>query len=529
MIATSERYNEDILASARTNVFKATFGFVPPGAVEGSTLSASEQAPQSQLLQIKNEINNAPVHWEHLSWNSWLLDGNANIPRSLADEVGEYGFWSANQSNAEGVFDNPPYVIYSLDADYSLIGITVSFAEIPTAFTVQYLDDLGVVVAEKTLADNREQNLVIDLIGDNVRSIKIIINSWVLPYRRAKLIEMLPGQIFTFDNSNTIQFEYLENVGFFNNSYNSPQFEIEFDNSDKRFDMLNPTGIFAYLYREMGIKASIGTLLADSTIEYVPMGNFYVYEIPANQQRETATLVCRPLIALGDNLTYPTDHKDLSTISEVVARIFEVAGSTENYYIDESLADIVCNGYCGEDVKLVDAFAMIATACAGYWQTGRNGEYYLKPIESILNASEGIAGTLDYDNSLSKPEISANRITSVKISYSYFKTYSSSEGYSGWTTETTVHTAEVDDGGSVQIACPFIRYKEQAENVANVALRFYNHYLNFNSKYRGNPALQAGDIVNLQTDYGSLPAVIEDVKITFDNKEFLQSELKGRG
>lgn len=405
----------------------------------------------------------------------------------------------------------------------------MDFAEIATSFTVQYFNSSNILVAEKTLTDNRDINIVVDLTGDNVKCIKIFINSWALPYRRAKLVEFLPGQIFTFDNNNTLKFEYNECIDLFSSSYNSPQFEIEFDNSDKKFDMLNPMGIFAYLYKEMGIGANIGILLDDGSVEYVPMGKFYVYEIPSNQQRETATLVCRPLMALCDNIVYPTDNKELSTISEVVAKIFKTAGNTESYFIYESLADVVCNGYCGEDVKLSDAFAMIATACAGYWQIGRNGEYYLKPIESVIDTSEGITGTLDYDNSLAKPDISVNRITSVKISCSYFKNVSMVQGYSDWTTETFVYTAEVDDGGSVQISCPFIRYQTQAEKVANIALKLYNRYFGFNCKHRGNPAFQAGDIVNLETDYGNLPVVIEDVNITFDNKDFLQSNLKGRG
>ena len=527
MITTSESYNESILASARTNKFKATFGFIPPNIEENSTLSASEQAPQSQLAQVKDGITEAPNHWEDLSYNSWVLDGNANIPESIAEETGEYGFWSANQTNADAVFDNPPYVLYQLDTAYSLIGMRVAFKDFPTSFTMQYLDNNGNVIAEKTITEQAESHNV-ELTGDNVWAIKFIMNSWILPYRRAKLLEIGAGLLFTFDNSNTISFDYQEAITPFGNAFDSPQFEIEFDNSDRKFDMLNPSGLFSYLYKEMGITAELGVILPNESTEYVPMGKFYIYEIPTNQQRETATLVCRPLISLYDNLMYPTDDKAPSTISAVVAKIFEVAGSTETYTIDSTLADIECNGYCGEDVKLSDAFAMIATACGGYWLVGRDGTYQLKPIQTLIDAVTANAN-VDYDNVTEKPDITANRITSVKISRNYFETYSSSEGYQDWTTVIEVYTTEVDDGGSIQIACPFINTTQQAQVVAELALAYHNKFLEFSSKFRGNPALQVGDVVNLQTDYGNILSVVENLNVTYNNVDFLQSELKGRG
>lgn len=530
MLETSTVYKTAITASARTNFFKASFGFTPPGAAENATLSASGEAEWSRLPQVNDGVSEFSKKWGTLELNRWVLDDSMTII-DPDDETAQVGWWSAVMSGEDGSFSSPPFIEYDLDKPYDLIGLTLNFdnpcGEWPTNLTVEYYDSKGSPLNTISI-EPTEPMVLVDTAQQGVKTIKVLFNEWCLPHRRAKVVEILPGQIFVFDDSNTNSFQLIEPVSFFSNSFDSPEFQIEFVNENGQFDMLNPKGIFAYLSKNMKMTAEIGTELADGSIEWVSVGEFFLYEIPGDQQTDTVKFVCRPAIALYDDLTYPTENKERTTVADVVDTIFQTIGMTDGYSVDSTLQKIEVNGYCGDDVKISDAFAMIATAAAGYWKINRDGTYELLPIPTSF-ASES-AAALDYDSVLEKPQISSNRTTSVKVTGNFFKTISATEGYTDWTGFDVSVAADVDDGNSVNISSAFIAGRSVAQDVAEKALAFYSHELTFSSDYRGDPALQAGDMAEVETDYGKMAGIVEELTLTFDNRSFLSGEtVKGRG
>lgn len=532
MIETTQEYKKAIIASTRTNLFRARFEFVPPGAIEGATITTNGDAEISRPEQVNDDIEDMSAKWGTLEHNRWVLDGSVTAP-SVMDDVNEYGYWSAELSDRNGDFINKPYVQYNLDSDYDIIGLMLTFDrlgnEYPTQITIQYLDNTGAVVAARKF----EKEEVFDrltLRHLSVRAIRIIFDKWCLPYHRAKLVKILPGQIFIFDDDNTISFDFSESITPFSSSFDSPEFEIQFNNSDRAFDMLNPEGVFIYLNKKMKISSKLGTLLQNGRTEWINVGDYYLYNIPSDQQTETVKFVCRPLIALCENIKYPTTLQDQTTVENVVKLIFETAGIADGYTIDDTLKNITVNGYCGDDVKIVDAFAMIATAAAGYWKINRNGSYSLLPIKNITEKLKAVAAdvSLSYDNALQKPAISSTKITSVKVSGNYFKTQTF-DGYQDWTGFDTTLTAAVDDGNSANISSAFISNMQRAQKIAEIALEFYQYALDYSLSYRGNPAIEAGDIAEVETDYGYFVSVILENILKYDNKDFLSSQVKGRG
>lgn len=533
MIKTSNEYKTAVLAGARTNLFRAQFGFIPPGAKEGAAVTCSEQAEVSRLEQVNDSEENMITKWGTLEHNRCVLDGSITLPITN-DRKNQFGFWSAALSDENGVFTEKPYVQYELDSDYDMIGMTLTFdqqgGEYPTRLTLQYLNTNGEILIENTFAVS-DVKCVLDLKHFGVRAVKIIFEAWCLPYHRVKMTEILPGQIFYFNGRNTISFDFSESITPFSSSFDSPEFEIQLDNSDKVFDMLNPTGVFEYLNKKMQISSEIGTLLPDGTTEWVKTGDYYLYNIPADQQTETMSFVCRPMISLCDNIKYPTTVKDQTTVENVVNLIFSTAGITDEYTIDESLKDIVVNGYCGDDVKIADAFAMIATAAAGYWKINRDGSYELLPVQSLIDKLRGneVDAELNYSNLFNKPTISSTKVTSVKVSGNYFKTGSLADGYSDWSGFDITAAAAVDDGNSINIASAFISNAERAQAVGEIALEFYRHALSYSADFRGNPAVEAGDAAEVQTDYGCFMSVVLENTLKYDNKDFLSALIKGRG
>jgi hypothetical protein len=529
MINTSTNYLNAINANAVTNFFKGTFGFVPPGAVEGATAESLNEAAISRTEQINDGVSEMTKKWATLERNRWVLDDTMSLPPLSADTNNQFGYWSAVLCDENGKFpaDNLPYVIYQFDKPYDIVGITLTFdtlcGEYPTELTINSYGSDGSLLNSLNVA-NSKTILVQDIKQLNVNKLEILFNAWCLPFHRAKMVELLPGEIYTFDNSNIISFSLDESINPFSGTFTAPEFEIKYDNSEREFDVLNPEGVFQFLEQKMEMQTQIGTLLQDGSIEWVPTGSYYLYEIPTDQQQETATFVCRPSISFCENINYPTNETMFTTVQHVVETIFTTGNITEAYTIDESLQDLQVNAYCGEDISLVEAFGLIAVAAGAYWKVNRDGSYSLLPIPSeFINPT----ADLDYDTAKTKPTITLNRVTSVKVTGNT-QTISDNkvEQLNGFD---VVITAPVDDGNSVTISSAFIGTAERAQGVGQLALAYYNNKLTYQTSYRGNPANEVGDIISLETDYSTLTGIITDSNITYDNQNFLSSDLKGRG
>lgn len=524
MINKSNEYKTAIEASSRQSSVAGQFGFLPPGSVEGSTIESSAVAEFADAAQVRDGVTAISQRWLTLERSGWLLDGSAVL---LGE--GQYGFWSEQLSDEGGNFASEVYVDYVLDADYDLIGITVYFDEVfnqwAEQFSVIYYGVDGFEVASIEVNDNYSPRCLVDLQGADVRSIRLAIRKWCLPLCRARVVEMLPGQIYFFDNTNTNMLSITESISPFSNAFELSELRLTFDNSDRKFDFLNPTGVFAFLKQKMVLDTQIG-LLIGASYDFTNTGSRYLFDIPSDEQTDTAVMACQPSVAFATGL-YPTDRKALSTVGEVVARIWDLAGIAETYTIDAGLQSIVVNGYCGENVTLRDALAMVATAAGGYWYIDRGGNYFLRPIVAAL--PEPVA-VISYDNMLSKPRIMQNpRITSAKVTANYFAT-ETYDDYLDWTSQTIETVAAVNDGSSVAIDSPFLRYGEQAEIIGQLALEYHAaRQMTFVFEYRGDMALEVGDCISIETDYGFKNIIIMEHTLMLDNSDFLHGTIKGVG
>lgn len=526
MIAKSELYKSAIVADSRLTAVAGNFGFVPPGAVEGATVASSAIAEFADVEQVKNEVYSLSARWLTLERSGWPLDGSA----VLIDGGGEFGFWSEQLSDENGNFATDVNVDYVLDNTYDLIGITVYFDDLfeqwATEFSVIYYGSDSSIVAQIDIVENNKTVVLVDLQGTAVKTIRVKINKWCLPLCRARVLEMLPGQIYLFDNSNTNSLAVNELIEPFASSFALSELVLTFDNYDKKFDFLNPTGVFAFLKQKMMLKTQIG-LMIGAGFDYTNAGNRYLYNIPSDEQTDTAIMACQPSLAFATEF-YPTDSKALSTVAAVVARIWELAGLSETYTIDSALQNVTVNGYCGENVTLRDALALVATAAGGYWFINRDGNYEMRPIVAAIPSD--VVATISYDDMLSKPKITQNpRITAVKVTANYFAT-STFDDYLDWTSVTIETAAAVNDGSSVTIDSPFLRYGEQAELIGQLALEYYAaRRMTFVFQYRGDMALEVGDCISIETDYGFKNIVITEHTFSIDNADFLTATIKGVG
>lgn len=518
MIQTSAAYKEAIKAETELVTFAGRFGFVPPGSVEGSRIAISRLSEVRRIDQLKNGKEGMSERWATGELNRFLLDGNTVAIKK--DEERQVGCFYEAIGNEEGGFLSDPTLTYIMDAAYDMMGITVVFddkgEEYADTITLQYYDNANTLLKEETY-QNTEATAKLDLLQQGVKKFKVIFNHWSMPRRMAKISQVLPGQFFDFTPQNTFQFELKEEIKPFDSGLVMPEFTILFDNSDHRFDIVNPAGLVAYLRQKMQVKAKLNVQTANGE-ETVNAGEFYVYSWPTSGEDEESSLTCRP--ALGfENKYYKNAGRGLQTVEDAAAILFE--GIKEPYIIDEELKGIQVNQYIGDDVTKIDAVGQLAIACAGCWRFCRDGSYHLRRWDAEIEPTN----VIDYDNAWTKPSITQERkVTSVNVKY--YK-YQSGEG--GEEIQSYDYTARLnpDDGEQKSISSGFVASEEQAKKIAEAALSYYDMRLKYASSWRGDATMEPGDIVTIQNDYGNSDVMITSSQITWDEKG-LAGEVTGR-
>lgn len=516
MINKTQAFWDAINANTRMSDFAAQFQFVPPGAVEGATITTSSGASYSDPDQVADDNSQMGAFWRGL--NDWPLDGSTSAPGA----AGQYGFWSLGISGDDGSLTGC-YLDYQLDDAYDIVGITIVFDlaanEWARDFTVTYYGSGGSVLDSESVTDNTEAQVVVNLSAQGVERIRVTISEWCLPRARARIAEFIPGQVYAFDLSNSYSLEASNLMRPFSNSFEVGELAVTFDNSDHRFDFLNPTGVFAYLRQKMKIDTQIGVNLGGS-YDFTNSGDRYLYEIPNDRQTSAASLVCRPAVAFVEDDTARVSGA--STVAAVVAGLFSQAGITDGYTIDASLQNISCNNYCGENVNLNNALAAIAITAGGWWKIHRDGSYEMLPIlTSLVNP----VATITYDDMLSKPQIVQNPlITAVRIGRSWW------DFGTDFKSQQTIYTNGTNDGSQVEVISTYTPTTTRAEELGQLALDYHAaRRLTFTISYRGNPALEVGDIISIETDYGFRNIEIIEHTLTLDGSGFLRGTIKGVG
>lgn len=517
MIAASKAYQAAICADSEKDLFEAQLNFCPLGSVEGGTVLASPESAASRLEQVRSGAANMSARWATCEIDRLQLDGSfALIDDDKPDQ--QVGFFSAAFSGADGRFASPPYLEYTLDKAYTLPSVSIHFdapgAEWATALQIEYFDAAGKSMLRKTIA-NDSVFCIDEWPPDGVKRFKIALLRWNMPFRMAKVAQVLPGQLFLFTPENVYDFSYSECIQPFETALTLPEFKLTFDNADKKFDIVNPKGIMSFLRQKMKLSAKMG-IQVNGVDELISMGDFYIASWPDEAQDETASLTCRPSMTF-ESRSYEAPGTGLQTAYQAALRIF--ADVSEPVTVDPALSSIRVNEYIGEDVPRDNAMGQLAVACCAYWKFSRNQGYVLTPWQPAAAWRE-----INYDDAWSKPTITqGTRCTSVSVKY--FMYDEDKEQLQG--TE-VVAALEPDDGERKTITSSFIADADRAQAVAQAALAYYNLRLKHSVSYRGDMTIEAGDTVKIENDYAKSDVCVLSHELTFDDNK-ISGTIKGVG
>ena len=518
MLSVSNSYKKAIKADTELAWPDAEFGFVPPGATEGSSVTVSLQAEQlSYPVQVNNKVYNMSDFWATGEINRIVLDGTRKMPDRPPNLDQEIGFLSRAFSGANGVFNQIPSITYTLDRPYDLIGTQVYFDEPCNeyAFKLTVTFKSGAATLLSGTYSNDGPVFTLDAPLNNVTSIVITITAWNLPYRMAKVPTVIPGQI-RYLKDKLISAHLIERIAPFDSAMSFPQVKLTFDNQDRAFDIVNPTGLVAFLRQRMYIESVISIATGDGKSESVSIGSFLLYSWPDNSEDETATFICAPSMAFLNGY-YENTGRGQQTIAQAAALIF----SDEEYYIPAKLSVVMVNQYIGDNVPLRDAMGQLAVAAGGYFKCERDGSYTLiEWTKGVQSASD----TLTYDEIWERPGIRQSpKVSKVNVKY-----YVWNATQKQLVEHSHIRSLDPDDGELKEVTSMFISSSMSAEQVADKALDYYGRRLSYDVKYRGDMSLEQGDTLSVETDYGNSAVLITENIISFGNTH-LDGSAKGVG
>jgi hypothetical protein len=522
MYPVSQEYKEAVYAPTRTVKAKVTFDISDVTAKDdvsnlATTTEATGISDKDQLINGQREQSFNLATWEP---NRFKLDGNFSFPDDVLANNGEMGFVSENLCDVEGSFAEYPNLTFEFTNPHSSVGITVIFdtlnEEYATEFNLAVYDGSNNLIASIDVENNDKVQCDVNYLLSNYKKVVVTIKKWSVGERRARIVEIDFGLVKVYDDNNLIKCSLIEELDLTGSQLPSAEFKFTVDNADRAFNILNPTGFYAYLQQRQQVDVQLG-VLTDAAYEWVPLGNYLLWEWTSDEGSLIATFTARTNLDLMsavdyENLTAKTGY----SLYQMAMDIFALCGIS-NYEIDTALQNVSTKALV-KKTTCRNVLQMIALAgCANIFVTRDN------VIKLVINPD--VIGSqvddIDMDNMYEEPKIELEpEVQAVQVTY-YTDLDTSAE--------VTVNNPNVDSGEVLKLeGNTLINTSVQATNVANWLIRQRSYRAKYSINWRGNPAHELNDVITIETTYGTAKkAIITKNSIEYQGYLSVKTEARG--
>lgn len=482
-----------------------------PDAQADATASDNGHLMISNVGQTVDEAEKAPVKYETLEDNLWILDGTLNVIPDKAP-YGNNGYVGSALSKSDGTYSVIPTVTISFSKVYQTVlpGLTITWG---SAYEAEYADTYKItayngasLVFTYTVEGNRDLTSVLskDIQGYNKITIEIL--KWCKPYRRARIENIIIGIEAIYSKKDIFKFSHSMFVDPL--SAELPKMEITFEvvNLNGKYNPDNPEGINKYIMERQEIKARYGYKIGDG-IEWIKAGTFYLSEWDFPQNGITATFTAR------DGLEYMTDPytgPSSGTLANIAVSAMRQAGlpsmpdGSDPWTIHSSLSSI--QAASGADLSantIAEVLQYVANAgCCVFYQD-RDGRVHIEPLSS---------GEKDYSidrfNSYSNAEISLTKqLKAVNVN-------------DGQSVVTVGAVGEIQNVNNPLISA------ERAPTVARWVANYLKERKTFSGSFRADPRLDPLDRVENETQFSQSAVLITQIDFTYNGA--FRGSYKGR-
>ncbi|WP_336772294.1 hypothetical protein [Paenibacillus sp. MMO-58] len=533
---TSQAYKDAVYAPARQVLARITVDVSDVEAegdvtaVNNSTQSPAEAPYISNKAQMNDDLRRSTYKLATWEPDRLSLDGSFSFPDSVVANNGIVGFASNMLSDAQGIFlmdvsgtQLPPWIVFDFGSQHTSPGVTVTFNpddnEYATDFRVfasRGSGRGGVIVEDITITGNTLTT--VDVTGNflNYDRVFVEVRKWNKPFRRMRMQEVDFGLVKVFDGNSLITCNLTEQFDMTSGQLPSPEFTFTLDNSDRQYNILNPTGFAQYLQQRQTVEAELGVVLESGDVEYVPLGKYLLWEWTSEEGSMTATFKARTNMDLMSNYTYERLTPVTKSLYDLGVEIFGICGIT-NFSLDNSLKSITTNSLA-KSVDCKTALQMVAIAGMCNIFISRDN---IITVEKMLPPTTPV-DRIDLDNVYAEPKIELQKSTK-QVDVTYWTDLNTSAIASAVNTTVTI-------GDTLSLAgITLINTQAQAQAVAGWLLAQKSYRNKYSINWRGNPAHELSDAVAIESTYSSTDnnAYITKQTLTFQGYLQVQTEAMG--
>jgi hypothetical protein len=215
---------------------------------DGTPSSASDLQPFSNLDDLRTDnISSQP--YASYEPDFWVLNGAYKFIPDDSDRV-HVGMMSLDQSNASGIFADPPVLTIQFTEPHSSDGLVLHFSR----YTGDYADSIQVgwytVTGRFLQWDTYEPDGPDFEISESVTGFgKIIITFYSTnqPYRYLRLTGLDYGHLITFSNQSVKSASLIEECDPISARLRANRLELKLFSDDSTFNPFSPTGYYANL------------------------------------------------------------------------------------------------------------------------------------------------------------------------------------------------------------------------------------------------------------------------------------------
>lgn len=590
MKTVSTAYTESMASVLRNRSYvRIKFQNVNAAASTDGVWVSNGEMDYSNKKTLDYDYEYSSDRYATLELNRWLLNGSFHIiPEDR--EISDQGYVSSQISDADGSFEEKPTLTREFSTPHNLLGMTFTFdtrnQEWPTSITLTLYNNNAVVYNQThTVTDVQ---IVIPTETMEVDKVQLTFDS-VLPYRRARLEQVLYGIIKTFGNDELVSEKQSHDIDPLTRRLPQEKFQFVVLDFEHEYDPDNPEGIYEFIDVNAPVAIQYGYELDDGSIEWLKADNYKLNGKPS-VKNEQVTFTATGLIgSLTD--TYYKSKIGTKSLYDMAVDVLEDANLTpttkgENpWTVDESLKTMYTNAVLPIDTHM-NCLQLIAHAARCKLYTDDDNIIHISPF-SVAGLRRDSGFVLDFDGALEQGGPSVTKIEQLKAvtvaKYSYAVDGEASEIYKGETSETTAHiefsglaqnvNISVSGGTLVSSAIygraadlvlsagtktiivtgstlqessivytypvkiegetdeeknPLITSDSMASALAAHVIEYLQYRNTYDAQYRGNPEFETGDVIGLQTKYtDEMDALILTDEITFNGA--LSGKMKVKG
>lgn len=497
MIKTSDTYNP--YTPVRHIGIKIRYGVEDMTAkrnVKSQSVFANALGDFEQIIDEKDETSGKYADFEK---NFWVLDGTFDIVPDDTSTV-QVGLWSEGVSDDSGEFASSPELQFDFSAAVSSIGWTLHFdsatSQYATEVEVYVYDESGSEMWHGNFTGNGPIMFLPYQIADYY-SVKFVFHGTSAPYRRLRLLEVRFGLIQIMDSSTIESAKISYGVDIVSDAIPSRELEFSFDNSDKKYNLLDPSGIYEYLQEGQRIQAWLGI---DG--EFVDMGTFYFTSAKASNNILVPTIQANDLIWTLDKEVFRGGNNTEMTLREAVDAVIDRTELSIHYGAGVASRPVVLA--IPDDTSRRESLRLLAQAAMCTVWIGRDETIHFEDLDIAEKEVDELTANELYDYTGVSVTEKTDRVE-VVVENEFIE-----DG------EKVIYSAgEGDQLVKVQNCCV-------APSAGDAVAAWYLSHMQRRKKYgvhdRGNPAREIGDTVIIHDIYGNHgKAVVTDLEYEFSN------------